>query len=70
MGVHKKKEFDEPKCKDRRKCFARNKNGRCTILTSAYNKSLCPFCKPYMDKDMNGNEYPLELRLKMKEFTA
>lgn len=34
----------EPKCIDRRPCFARN-GGKCTILWESYDDGKCPFCK-------------------------
>lgn len=35
---------DEPTCRDKRPCFARN-GGKCTILRESYADGECPFCK-------------------------
>lgn len=37
------------KCNDCRECFARTKDGKCTILVSGYENGKCPFCKPDRD---------------------
>lgn len=35
----------QKKCEDKRKCFAKDNDGMCTILKEVYSKSKCPFCK-------------------------
>lgn len=44
MSKNKEKVNTEPHCDDKRKCFARI-NGRCLVLTSAYEDGESPFCK-------------------------
>lgn len=55
----------DPKCYEAGQCFARSEKGRCTILSSSYKHSTCPFCKPYRDKDKDGKDYPPEMKEKI-----
>lgn len=68
MG-NKKSDLKYPKCFDKRPCFARSERGNCKILEQTYKENgQCPFCKPYRDKDVNGNEYPPAMAAKIKYF--
>lgn len=46
-----------PVCKDNRRCFARNGEGKCTILNTTYGGKPCKFCKPRREIT-NGEYYP------------
>lgn len=42
--------MEDTKCRDKRKCFAKTRDGYCCILQQTYEKDgQCPFCKEYID---------------------
>lgn len=46
-----------PKCRDSRKCFAKNQFNDCTILKEVARDGECRFCKPYKEVT-KGRTYP------------
>ena len=60
------------KCKDKRPCFARQRNTRiCTALSELYEGTgrMCPFCK--RDKEItNGVTYPYNKYIGTSFFNA
>lgn len=47
--------MEDTKCRDKRKCFAKTRDGYCCILQQTYEKDgQCPFCKEYIDDKAIG----------------
>lgn len=47
--------MEDTKCRDRRKCFAKTRDGYCCILSRTYEEDgQCPFQKEFVDDKAVG----------------